>query len=410
MSNVVDHLGHGLEPIKLEPHRIRPSHRHANPSAPWPWLDTGDVVDQVQLDKTLALVPQPCSHIDCECWAGCPHSQFPNWTKLQVMRSKIWDAIHIYDSATACTIHRCDMDTTSGQFSDAGPLPALEGHDGESWRAIINDLTQRPTNVTLRALFVEHMSGPVLQMLGAKSKIEPFFFSSSLNWIPSRFQEDIWEDAGDHVTITLPFIKAMSETEFTRRATVVEDTDFRSMAAKSGTLLGSQRNDTEAPFLIYSISTVLALDLLSVHLVRNIKGSTLISYHPSLSIPTTTAPFLHGRVRFASQSAHWKKIFRTSPDPTLVLLCLIWHVVYSWDEALESLYDHILYLEDVFMSKARMPLARELHIMRAHHQRYASLLDDFVKSIHFLRSAPTPFMTQKNFDRDHCLSLSSLYG
>jgi hypothetical protein len=68
----------------------------------------------------------------------------------------------------------------------------------------------------VRALFVENMSGPVLCMIGAKYalsslkgrmaegtlyryNIEPFFFSSSLNWIPSRFQSDVREGTGDRM-------------------------------------------------------------------------------------------------------------------------------------------------------------------------------------------------------------------
>ena len=75
--------------------------------------------------------------------------------------------------------------------------------------------TQRPRDTRLRALFIENLSGPVLQMLGTKYpysillssstyqritfryNIEPFFWSSSLNWIPSRFQEEIKENVGD---------------------------------------------------------------------------------------------------------------------------------------------------------------------------------------------------------------------
>ena len=47
---------------------------------------------------------------------------------------------------------------------------------------------------------------------------------------------------------------------------------------------------------------LLVLDLLSVHLVRNINGSTIISYHPTLNIPTTSAKYLHERIRFAGSS------------------------------------------------------------------------------------------------------------
>jgi len=47
---------------------------------------------------------------------------------------------------------------------------------------------------------------------------------------------------------------------------------------------------------------LLVLDLLSVHLIRNINGSTIISYHPSLPQPTTTAEDLHRRILLAGKS------------------------------------------------------------------------------------------------------------
>lgn len=43
----------------------------------------------------------------------------------------------------------------------------------------------------------------------------------------------------------------------------------------------------------------LALDLLSVHLIRNVKGNTIISYHVNMDLPTTTAEYFHERIRFA---------------------------------------------------------------------------------------------------------------
>ena len=86
----------------------------------------------------------------------------------------------------------------------------------------------------------------------------------------------------------------------------------------ASTLLGSQAIDTHAPLILYSSvyfshfnllflvltrkfpdQRLLVLDLLSVHLVRNINGSTIISYHPTMNIPATTAKFLHERIRFA---------------------------------------------------------------------------------------------------------------
>ena len=52
------------------------------------------------------------------------------------------------------------------------------------------------------ALF-SRMVDPLLTQ-NARYNIEPFFWSSSLNWIPSHFQEEIQPDIGDR---KLPFSK-----------------------------------------------------------------------------------------------------------------------------------------------------------------------------------------------------------
>jgi len=47
----------------------------------------------------------------------------------------------------------------------------------------------------------------------------------------------------------------------------------------------------------------LVLDLLSVHLIRNVDSSVIISFHPTLDHPTTKADYLHDRIRFAGMQA-----------------------------------------------------------------------------------------------------------
>jgi len=73
---------------------------------------------------------------------------------------------------------------------------------------------QRPGNIRVRSLFVDRLTQPVLKMLGTKYvlpfarllafmdlmhryNIEPFFFTSSVNWIPSRYQEAFSHGSGD---------------------------------------------------------------------------------------------------------------------------------------------------------------------------------------------------------------------
>lgn len=46
----------------------------------------------------------------------------------------------------------------------------------------------------------------------------------------------------------------------------------------------------------------LVLDLISVHLIRHIDGSTILSFHPDIDHPVTDAKYMHKRIRFAGES------------------------------------------------------------------------------------------------------------
>ncbi|KAG7445230.1 uncharacterized protein BT62DRAFT_897935 [Guyanagaster necrorhizus] len=389
--------------------RPPPSHRHSGPSAPWPWINLNDEVDDEQLKSEAPPIPELCNHVDCNgCWKGYPQSRFPNWTPSQVRRSRILYAIKEYDRTIPCTIHHVDVDDR-GFFMDSGKKEATEQTKDDFWEHLIHH--HRPTNTRVRALFVENMSGPVLQMLGAKYNIEPFFFSSSLSWIPSRFQEEVRPGRGDHITITLTFLKTMD---------AIVASDSTSSAASEDTLApGEQVINTQAPLVLRSgDGCSLVLDLLAVHLIRNVEGNTLISYHNS-DREATSAPYLHERIRFAGQSVYWQNIFQRSSDPTFVLLTFIWHAVYAWDEALEALYAHICWLEISVLEPSNIFLTRELHIIRAHHLHYSSLLEDMKKAVTFTRDTPNPAMDnvpeeEKQFSRTllekECRNLLSEIG
>ncbi|GLB39824.1 putative corA-like Mg2+ transporter protein [Lyophyllum shimeji] len=390
-TSVVSHRPNYTKALEEDKNRLpTPSHRHSAPSAPWPWIDIHDEIDPVQLESKLDPVPPLCDHKTCDgCWKGYPQSRFPNWTPRQVERSKIADAISNYDSNTSCKIHHVDVNT-QGFFTDAGEIVAPDNDREATWDLIIHE--KRPDNLRVRALFLENLSGPVLQMLGAKFNIEPFFWSSSINWIPSRFQEDPQPGKGDHITITLTFLKSMeglyhnsAGTQSAHSISTVASTDDRLTVTE-------QMIDTQAPLRLRSSRRILILDLLSVHLIRNVTGSTIISYHPTMKHPTTTAQYLHDRIRYAGQSVYWQSIFQKSPDPTFVLLTFVWHAMYAWDEALQHLYNHICWLETKVINTSNMQLTQELHIIRAHHLHYSSLLEDFEKTVKFIRDTHNPAM------------------
>ncbi|KAJ7130139.1 hypothetical protein C8R44DRAFT_61600 [Mycena epipterygia] len=385
---VLDAHGEKETPVVRRP---PPSHRHSGPSAPWPWINLHDEVDQVQLASPLPPVPPPCDHTTCDgCWKGYPQSRFPNWTPSQVRRSRIHKAITEYDKKAQSTIHYVNVDS-KGLFTDSEKVVASEDEKDELWDILINDSAERPDNVRVRALFVENMSGPLLQMLGAKYNIEPFFFSSALGWIPSRYEEEVRPKQGDHITITLTFLRPMDHPKASSLHTFPSDSASNTMTALAD-IQGQQVINTQAPLFLYSSDHYLVLDLLAVHLIRSVDGNTIISYHDAHDDVTTSAPYLHERIRFAGQSVYWQSIFQKSADPTFVLLTFIWHAMYAWDESLELLYSHICYIETQVIATSDLLLTRELHIIRAHHLHYSALLEDFRKAVDFVCETPNPAM------------------
>ncbi|KAM6501088.1 hypothetical protein JOM56_004102, partial [Amanita muscaria] len=355
-----------------------PPSRHATPSAPWPWIDIRDPIDQKQLNAGTPPVPEDCDHSLCgeKCWQNYPQSRFPNWTEGQVQKCKIRDAIDNYNRDLQCSIYLLDV-TKHGIFRDAGQLRIRDDDArlGEEWDWFKDHKQDSSTRV--RALFVENMSGPVLRMLGAKYNIEPFFFSSSLNWIPSRFQEDAREGVGDHITITLPFMQVVPG-ELVPRSDGSQ-TSSATLFSTDEDHLVTEMIDTHAPLRIksrrfgsvdpdgkVSSESALVLDLLSIHLVRNVNGNTIISYHANMDLPTTKADYLHERIRFAGK--------RTAQSSRLGL---------TW-----------LYRPKLIRTSS-LDLTQQLHIIRAHHLYYSNLLQSFRKTVMFVQSTPNPSLTKE---------------
>lgn len=144
-----------------------PSHRHASPSAPWPWVDLEDgetpnlwlcptlilypEVDEEQLYSRLPPIPKACTHEICDgCYGGYPQSLFPNWTKGQVKKSGILQALANYDVSKPCTLYRVNVDR-KGFFTNPGEIEAPHGNDAEVWKKLINDSDQ-----VRKSLFAVH--------------------------------------------------------------------------------------------------------------------------------------------------------------------------------------------------------------------------------------------------------------
>ncbi|KAF8997735.1 hypothetical protein BDQ17DRAFT_1544282 [Cyathus striatus] len=393
MTSESSNRPNGIAPKKLHDSNIpNPSHRHGAPSAPWPWMDIDDTVDSEQLKTKLPPVPDYCDHLTCDgdCWKKYPKSRFPNWTDKQVKKSGIEQAINDYDKTKPCVIHHVDVND-EGLFANPGSLETKNHDAGGTWKTVME--RKLPSNLRVRALFIENLSGPVLRILGAKYNIEPFFFSSSLNWIPSRYQEDVKPGECDHITISVTFLRSIVSENQTK------------IAESSKDALASQMINTNAPLNITTanVKRQLIMDFLSVHLIRKKEGSVIISYHPSIKdVKTTTAKYLQERIRFAGQSVYWQNIFRGSTDPTFVLLTFIWHTMYSWDEALEHLYVHICKLETEAITETEKLnyVTQQLHTIRANLLHYASLLRNLQKTVEFIRDTHYPALDAPDVSED----------
>ncbi|KAG6841075.1 hypothetical protein C0991_002168 [Blastosporella zonata] len=380
----------------MPPRVPAPSHRHAAPSGPWPFLDLDDHIDPGQLvDKEPSLPVQQCDHRDpanCNrCWSGYPQSLFPNWTPAQQKRSRISKVVErVHDT---CTAHYVDVDE-KGEFAASKSLMiSPSGEDTQRhWEFMMqpasSSIFQRPKGTRLRAMFLENLSGPVLQMLGTKYNIEPFYFSSSIGWIPSRYEEEVKPGQSDHITISLTFIRTM------RNPTTMPPSPTSIYTAS--TISRQQHKppdqiiDTQAPLYIRSTDRILLPDLLSLHMVRSHMNSTIISYHPGQEHRSTTAASLHSRLHAAGHSVYWSSMFAQYDDPTFVFLSLLWYALYAWDETLEVLYSHLCWVESRVIQTNDMDLTQELHVIQAHLLHYASLLDDFRKTVVFVHRTPYP--------------------
>ncbi|OJA16733.1 hypothetical protein AZE42_07556 [Rhizopogon vesiculosus] len=371
-----------------------PSHyRHASPSGPWPWMDFRNV------DVTTAMRNVP---ID-QSWRGYPQNLFKNWTHGQVERSQMlkkclknrsstiyW--LDVLDNGEFAIPDMRSKDRTStmseSTTNDNDTCEDSTGHVSKVttrnqdmfWEMLQGEVTQRPGNIRVRSLFVDDLTSPMLRMLGKTYNIEPFFFTSSINWIPSRYQEALSHGKGDHITITLPFVRTSPTPPYPR-------------SAKSRPT--DNQINTQAPLHI-SDDDELFMDLLAIHMVRDVNTSTIISYHPE-STSISSAKRLHSLMRLVEDSVYWQHIFSKSKDPTFLLLAILWYALYAWDESLEALYNHIMPLESDVLTESRVEHTRDLHSLQAYLLHYESLLHGIQVSVSFIENTPNPAMESERF-------------
>ncbi|KAK0459741.1 uncharacterized protein EV420DRAFT_1269095 [Desarmillaria tabescens] len=438
--------------------------RHGTPSGPWPFIDIEDalsteVAPRRQTHESDAEYP---FNNEADNWRRYPHSLFPNWTKSQQKKSGIHDIIeprwrnqgrHLRSTprSSACMVYRLNI-LKEGRFhakTSREPGWVVRGDTdsiNQFWDALTNPA---PPDTRTQTFFVDTLNGPVLQMLGTRFTIDPFFFSSSLGWIPCRYQEQFLPGRGDHITLTLMFVLTRPNRVHTSAPTPAPssyppstntipqngDTSY-DFSIPSNFFNEQTIIDTDQPLLLQSTNTLLDHDLIGIHAVRRSidhpSPSTVITYlPPPTQHGTTTADSLHARIMATGRSVYWTELYRVSADATLLVLAQLWYALYAWDEVLEALTTEVVWLEAHTLSTLRIyeapkpspsvattdpipassndaPQAppppehnmdaherthayiHQLHVLRAHLLHYQELLEDFRKTVAFLVDTPHP--------------------
>lgn len=368
----------------------KPRYRHATPSGPWPFLDLLDPVPKERIERR----PEEgkCKHddevVNCnKCLNGYPQSLFPNWTQFQQEKSGI-HGVKLLNHH--CSFLCVEMPIKpSGKTFSLLPTIHVDRDDHENAAVELREFRTRRTKV--QAIFVDGISGPALKMLGTIYDIEPFYFSSSIGWTPSRFQESLDPGKSDHITLTLRFI---------RRIPKHVKGDHPSPKKKRI----SQRSAIDVHKPLVLDDSMLQPDLLAFHMIRSKDDSTIISYHCSEKYGSTSAEELCTRLQLVGRSVYWSKIFHNYSDPTFVLVSMLWYALYAWDEAIQGLYAKICQLEvEVIKTLNTLVLAKlmdDLHTIRAHMLYYISLLGDFQKAVTFVRNTPNPAAESTQKARD----------
>ncbi|TFK23317.1 hypothetical protein FA15DRAFT_468962 [Coprinopsis marcescibilis] len=407
----------------------RPQHRHGLPSAPWPWSDIGDEVDVDYLNHVTDAADNldsqaveddkfegQCDHLadSCQCWSKYPRSTFPNWTAMQQKRSGLEGAIHEYDRTMDCKLYIYD----TNNLNQRDPIEVYEGEEHLLWRELIdteNDTSDSISSGGFRVYFVENMSGPVLQMLGTRYNIEPSFFASSLNLIPVLSQKDSDQSGSNttkHVSIIIPFLRARPDAmELLGRILGPPSSTASLVPTLNTDQFLPQSMSVDHPLILTSNNHLLLPDLVSVHLDQSHGTNTVISYHPSVKFPTTTAKEMNARFNLAGEMCnnYWKRNLHLSSDasPVVPLLLFFWYAVYSWDEAAQSLDEHLLNLEgrQPHETEMKMSLLREIHVVGEHHVYYMDLLSSFSKAISFLEGLQRSARKGQDFAQEECRDL-----
>ncbi|KAF9463267.1 hypothetical protein BDZ94DRAFT_1308998 [Collybia nuda] len=288
-----------ISPPNSSPPETPLSRRHGAPAGPWPWMD----FDHINHENPLKVKTLLAGSAE---WEGYPQSLFPNWGDIQVERSGIAQAVKY--RGKKCVIRGVDVQDKT-PFLPCEDDEIESGDETQLWER--HNPSRRPTGIKVRTLFLDQPTGPVLQIIGTRYKIEPFFFSSALHRIPSRYQEEDNEGSD----LTLPFVRIIKRGN--SESPVNSESSSTSVTAK---------NFPKGALSLVGQDAYLVQELLAIHMVRSHQSSTIISFHPE-NPRNTAAKHLQRRIIDAGYSVYWKGILDNTKDPTFLFLLYFWYAL-----------------------------------------------------------------------------------
>lgn len=141
---------------------------------------------------------------------------YPNWTKAQQKKSKIsyylkkakrqrWRAYYVdvqEDGVFVQQPARYVDESARTQNEQWHFMTEKVRRIQDPLQVICSTYWQRPQQSRARVVFINSWAGYAMQMFGTRYNIEPFFFSSTINRIPSRFQSNVELGKGDRMSST----------------------------------------------------------------------------------------------------------------------------------------------------------------------------------------------------------------
>jgi len=117
-----------IELTTLPPNRRAPSHRHAIPSGPWPWIDIDHPVPLERQNTTV------------ESWPGYPQALYQNWMPGQIKSSHIQQVID--GPWKKCTIYSMGVNA-DGKFMGHDPQAYTPRNQLRLWEYLQSEVSHR---------------------------------------------------------------------------------------------------------------------------------------------------------------------------------------------------------------------------------------------------------------------------